>query len=128
MYQVGYNGSWKVVLMSKMQYMYKDRLVAEYVFDIAKNRVHVKQIGQELMDKPFGDAEVVSMSAFEDFLESRCFPRQRHGCKDLLAALELESYDPFSIVAITYGRQWDDYYWLRSEGDETSYDSIKLRP
>ena len=113
--------------MNKMQYLYKDRLVAEYVFDIAKKRVYITQIGQELMDKPFGSADSVSMKIFEEFLESRCFPKQRHGCKDLLKALELETYDPFAIVAKTYGRQWDDYYWLKYEGDITTYDKIKLR-
>ena len=80
------------------------------------------------MDKPFGDADFVSMKVFAEFLESRCFPKQRHGCEDLLRALELEAYDPFAIVAKTHGRQWDDYYWLKYEGDETTYDSIKLRP
>ena len=118
----------KVIGMNKMQYMYKNRLVAEYAFDVAKNKVYITQVGQELMDKPFGDLKAVSMKVFENFLESRCFPKQRHGCGDLLNALELETYDPFAIVAKTYGRQWDDYYWLKYEGDETIYDNIKLRP
>ena len=41
----------KELHMDKMLYMCKNRLVAEYIFDVAKNRVYISQIGHELMDQ-----------------------------------------------------------------------------
>ena len=113
--------------MSKFYYMNRDRVVAEFDLDFAANKVAVNQIGEELLDRPFGDSKCVSISDFMEFLESRCFPRERHGAKKLCKSLGLDTYDPLGIVTVNFGRQWDDYYWINYDGSEKDYESIKLR-
>ena len=108
-------------------YMYKDELVAKYTLDSLKNKVYIEQVRNKFLDRNFGNNTVINMQEFDHFLESRCFPRQRQSCKEVLESLKLETYDPLAICLRTYGRQWDDYYWLKQEGEEISYASIKLR-
>lgn len=111
----------------KITYMYKNEPVAEITTSIDSDKVFVYQIRHELMDKPFGGLSEVSSAMLEEFLESRCFPRERHSCKQLLKELGLDIYDPLSIVLKTHGQQYDDYYWLKFEGAEVDWDDIKMR-
>lgn len=56
---------------------------------------------------------------FEQFLEwvkTRCFPKERMDCKELLEMLGLKEYDPLQIVMITQGRLTNhDDFWIDFE-------------
>ena len=52
---------------------------------------------------------------YEEFLESRCFPRQRDKIKLVLEDLNLPFYDPFMIIEKTEGRMAEDDFWIRIE-------------
>ena len=52
---------------------------------------------------------------YEEFLESRCFPRQADKMKIRLRELDLPFYDPIMIVEKTEGRVEGDEFWIRVE-------------
>ena len=112
----------------KFKYMYKSDCMADVEFNIRNNTVTVLNHTNDLINRPFGRSEHPDMNDLEEFLESRCFPRARANCAQLLADLKLPVYDPPAIVMATYGRQWDDYNWILFEGEEADYDrDVKLR-
>jgi hypothetical protein len=62
-----------------------------------------------------------------EFFEHRCFPRDRLNVRQLLTELGLNKYDPYEIVRKTRGQMFDDYYWIRFDGDKVEYKYIMLR-
>ena len=55
--------------------------------------------------------EKPDFSDYEDFLESRCFPRSRDKMKLMLKQFDIPFYDPFLIIEKTEGRlEGDDFH------------------
>ena len=65
--------------------------------------------------RAFGKIEKPTFEQYEQFLESRCFPRTRDKMKLMLKELDLPFYDPFMIIEKTEGRMADDEFWIRIE-------------
>jgi len=112
----------------KFQYMHKDTVLADVVFDRQNRSISCINYTDDITLRPFGRRAEPTPEDFLDFLESRCFPRERRNCKQLLADLDLTEYVPLSIVRKTHGRQLEDYCWIKFEGEELDYErDIKLR-
>lgn len=63
-----------------------------------------------------------------DWFESRCFPRTRANCDELLRQLGLTQYVPLAIVRRTHGVMWDDDVWIRfSDEQNIEYKDVKVR-
>lgn len=60
-------------------------------------------------------AEQPDFAQYEEFLESRCFPRSRDKLKLELKKLDLPFYDPLMIIEKTEGRMAEDDFWIRIE-------------
>lgn len=67
------------------------------------------------MFQAFGRAEQPDFAQYEEFLESRCFPRSRDKLKLELKKLGLPFYDPLMIIEKTEGRMAEDDFWIRIE-------------
>ena len=67
------------------------------------------------MLKAFGRNTEITFEMYEEFLESRCFPRERDKMKLKLRELDLPFYDPIMIVEKTEGRVEGDEFWIRVE-------------
>ena len=65
--------------------------------------------------RAFGRNTEPSYEEYEEFLESRCFPRSRDKMKLQLRELDLPFYDPLMIIEKTEGRMAGDDFWLRVE-------------
>ena len=115
----------------KIRYMWKSECVADIEYDLRSGFVKVTNYSDDLIRRPFGRNENPSSADMERFLESRCFPKNRDNCKQLLELLGMDSigYNPLAIVRKTHGRQHEDYAWLLFEGEDLDYErDIKLRP
>lgn len=107
--------------------MYKDMLYSRIWYDYKTNEVEFENYGDIVVLLPFGVCKTASIADFEDFLESRCFPKTRANCKQLLEDLGLSCYDPLSIVEVTHGVQNEDFCWIRFPGETLKYDDVKFR-
>ena len=67
------------------------------------------------MYRAFGRNEKPDYRDYEEFLESRCFPRTRDQMKLMLRELSLPFYDPFLIIQKTQGRMAEDNFWIQIE-------------
>jgi putative transcriptional regulator len=108
--------------------MCRDAVMADVTVDYRSKSVHCVNHTEKMILRPFGIRNAPTIRDFERFLESRCFPRERRNCKQLLDDLGLDYYTPLGIVRKTHGRQMEDYCWIRFEGEKLDYErDIKLR-
>ena len=112
----------------RFQYMHKDTVSADVVVDRRNHSITCVNYTDDITLRPFGINANPSMADVGEFLESRCFPRERRNCGQLLADLGLDSYTTLGIVRKTHGRQLEDYCWIKFEGEDLDYErDIRLR-
>ena len=112
----------------KFRVMWRKEVVADVEASYKDSAVKVKNYTDNWIKRPFGNIENPTINDFDEFLESRCFPKDRVNCDQLLEDLGLKVYDPLSIVEITHGRQFEDYMWIKFDGEDLDYDrDIRLR-
>lgn len=97
-----------------MVFKYKnhDKICSIITVDYKTEKVSVTNYTDNFIFKAFGNNENPTMSDFNNFLESRCFPRTRDNLKMHLRELGLDYYDPLSIVKKTKGILEGDYFSL----------------
>lgn len=107
----------------------KESLVADILVDLTTKTVReYHRYSNDVLLLPFGAIESPNYLAFIDFLESRCPPRERANLNELLSNWGLLEYDPLAIVKRTHGMMYADFIWVRFDGEDISYDQIKIRP
>ena len=76
-------------------------------------KVEIYNYTTEKMNRAFGVREYPTYEDYEEFLESRCFPRTRDKMKLELKRLNLPFYDPLMIIEKTEGRMAEDDFWIK---------------
>ena len=99
----------------RLRYMTGNRLCTVIDVNDREQRVKIKNYVTDPMYRAFGRNEHPSYREYEEFLESRCFPRTRDKMKILLEELNLPFYDPFMIIQKTEGKMAEDDFWIRIE-------------
>lgn len=93
-----------------LYYKNKDRRTTKIEVDYLNNSINIENYSDFPLELAFGVNEHPTMKDFEEFLESRCFPRTRDGLKLHLRELGLTYYDPYEICKKTNGRLEGDPY------------------
>ena len=83
--------------------------------DLLNRKVSFRNYTNNLIKRAFGAKEEVTFEDFEKFLESRCFPRTRDKIKIEFEKLDIDSYDPLTIIRKTQGRMVDDDFYIVME-------------
>ena len=83
--------------------------------DERRRRLRIRNYVEDPVLRAFGREENPSFEQYEEFLESRCFPRTRDKMKLVLQDLGLPYYGPLLIVEKTEGRMAEDEFWIRME-------------
>lgn len=97
----------------RMDFMCKDECCTEILIDFKEQRIAIQNKTDDLLHRAFGIKAKPTWEDFEEFLESRCFPRSREGISLILEDLGLDFYDPLSIIEKTRGRMAEDAQWLK---------------
>jgi putative transcriptional regulator len=96
----------------RLRYMYKNMVCTVIDVDELDRRVKIHNYIKNPMFRAFGVNTEPSYEEYEDFLESRCFPRTRDKMKLELKRLGIPVYDPILIIEKTEGRMADDNFRL----------------
>ncbi len=99
----------------RMWYMHEDKVCTLIDVDEVHRKVRIKNYAKHLMFRAFGVSEMPSYEDYEEWLESRCFPRTRDKMKLMLQELDIPFYDPMLIVKKTKGRMAEDKFWIKIE-------------
>ena len=99
----------------RLWYMHDRRVCTIIDVDERNKEVKIKNYTENTFFRAFGQDENPGFEAYEEFLESRCFPRSRDKMKLILKDLNLPFYDPFMIIEKTEGRMAEDHFWIKIE-------------
>lgn len=99
----------------RLLYMYKQMLCTVIDIDEVLRKVHICNYTDNILFRAFGINEEPTYEQYLEFLESRCFPKNRDKMKLILKDLELPFYDPFLIIEKTEGRMAEDDFWIQIE-------------
>lgn len=80
--------------------------------DMLNRKVMFKNYTNNLLLRAFGSKEFVTYNEYEEFLESRCFPKTRDNIKIQLDSLGVPFYDPLLIIEKTKGRVAEDNCYI----------------
>lgn len=97
----------------RMDFMCEEECCTEILIDFREQKIAIQNETDNLLHRAFGIKAKPTWEDFEEFLESRCFPRTREGISLILEDLELDFYDPLSIVEKTQGRMAEDAQWIK---------------
>ncbi len=103
------------VFALRLRFMFENRLCTIIDVDVRQRQIKIKNFVTDPVFRAFGNNEHPSYSDYENFLESRCFPRTRDKMKIVLDQLNLPFYDPFLIIEKTEGRMAEDNFWIKIE-------------
>lgn len=99
----------------RMYYMSETGVSTIIDVDLLNRKVSFRNYTNNLIKRAFGAKEEVTFEDFEKFLESRCFPRTRDKIKIEFEKLDIDSYDPLTIIRKTQGRMVDDDFYIVME-------------
>lgn len=99
----------------RLWYMHNQTVCTLIDVDEINQKVRIKNYVDHIMFRAFGRVETPDFQMYQEFLESRCFPRTRDKMKLVLKDLDLPFYDPFMIIEKTEGRMAEDDFWIRIE-------------
>ncbi len=100
-------------LVMRMIFMHRDRVCTIIDVDFKNRQIFIQNQTDDLLHRAFGVIEHPTWEDFEEFLESRCFPRTRANLKLVLRDVGVSSYDPLQIIEKTQGRMAEDHQWIR---------------
>lgn len=99
----------------RLWYMHKKKVCTIIDVDERNRKVLVYNYTRDYMFRAFGRKEKPDFKEYEEFLESRCFPRTRDKMKLILKDLDLPFYEPMLIIEKTQGKMAEDDFWIRIE-------------
>lgn len=97
----------------RMDFMCEEECCTMILVNFREKKIAIKNETDNLIHRAFGIKAKPTWKDFEEFLESRCFPRTREGMRVILDDLGLDFYDPLAIVERTKGRMAEDFQWIR---------------
>ena len=99
----------------RLWYMHNQNVCTIIDVNEINREVKITNYTDNVMFRAFGIEETPDYKMYQEFLESRCFPRSRDKMKLILKDLDLPFYDPFMIIEKTEGRMAEDDFWIRIE-------------
>ena len=102
-------------LKLRLVYMYENTVCTVIDVDESSREVEIRNYVDKPMFRAFGVNTEPTFEDYEEFIESRCFPRERDKIKLELKRLDLPFYDPIMIIEKTQGRMAEDNFWIKIE-------------
>ncbi|MGN0432185.1 MAG: helix-turn-helix domain-containing protein [Lachnospiraceae bacterium] len=99
----------------RLWYMYNREVCTIIDVNELERKVAVYNYTNNIMFRAFGKITNPTFEQYEEFLESRCFPRTRDKMKLMLREMDLPFYDPLMIIEKTQGKMAEDQFWIRIE-------------
>lgn len=105
----------KMKYRMRLLYMYKDQLCTLIDVDEINEKVAIINYNNNIFFRAFGANATPNYAEYQEFIESRCFPRTRDKLKLILKDLNIPFYDPIMIIEKTQGRMAEDDFWIKLE-------------
>jgi len=101
----------------KLTFFDNEKPCSVIMADYTAMTVSVKNVCNNPIKTAFGTNQNPTWAQYQEFLASRCIPKERAGLREYLEAIGLEEYDPLAIIRKTKGKMAEDQQWLLIEED-----------
>lgn len=116
--------------MYNFSVLWKNEVVADVSIteepDGFKTLNFIRRYTDDVGKQPFGGTRLDLPRVYE-FLENRWFERGRPDVPWQLEGLGLTEYNPWEIVKKTHGVMFEDFIWVRFEGEKLVWEDVKIR-
>ena len=99
----------------RLWYMHRNEICTLIDVDEVRRVVRIRNYTNRIQYRAFGINGEPSFDEYQEFLESRCFPRSGDKMKIRLQEIDVPFYDPLLIIEKTQGRMAEDEFWLQVE-------------
>ena len=99
----------------RLWYMYENTVCSVIDVNELERSVKVYNYIDNPLYRAFGVNMEPNYEDYEEFIESRCFPRNRDKIKLELKKLDIPFYDSIMIIEKTEGRMAEDHFWIKLE-------------
>lgn len=106
--------------------MHKNLPVAEITISDDKKKVHIKKLVSDSLYQPFG-GDKLDLERVYNFLKSRCYEDGRADLRQILAEAGMTENNPWEWVKITHGVTYDDFFWIRFEDEQITWEDVSIR-
>lgn len=97
----------------RMDFMCEDKCCTQILINFLRQQIEIINTTDNATLRAFGNKVKPTWADFEEFLEERCVPRSRDNIRMILEDLNMDYYDPLSIVEETQGRMGEDMMWIK---------------
>lgn len=105
--------------------MSKDKKIAKCMIKDGK-LISIDKYAKKIYEQPFY-GENISLEYVISFLKSRTVSINKEDIDEVLANLGLDHYDMLDILRKTHGVSYDDFKWIKFEGEDISYKDVRVR-
>ena len=88
--------------------------------------VWVEKLVSDGMMQPFcGDK--LDLERVYSFLKSRCYKDSYAGLEEVLKKQNMTSNNPWEWNRKTHGITWEDFFWIKFEGEDINWEDIRWK-
>lgn len=106
--------------------MYKNEEVAFVHVSADHKEVSIKKIMPDGMKQVFNGSKL-DLERVYSFLKERCFEDGYTDLENVLAKVGMTSNNPWEWNRKTHGVTWEDYFWVKFEGENIVWEDVKWR-
>ena len=100
---------------------WKDEPISEV--HVKNTSVHIKRFSTHPMKQIFAQSNM-DVFRLSEILETRCWQRESQNIDNYLKKLDLNYYDPLSIVRKTHGVSYNDFLWFQFKGEDLEWSKV----
>jgi hypothetical protein len=109
----------------KFEVRFQDELVAK--IGIKDDKLEYAETYTDVIYKQPFIKKPVTLKYVMSFLDKRSIPRDRTDIQGILRRLGLDHYDTIEILKNTHGVDYDDFFWIKFEGENISWNDVRVR-
>ena len=106
--------------------MHKNEKVAHVCVSSDHKEVSITKYVSDGIKQPFSGNKL-DLERVYYFLKDRCFEDGYAELQKVLEKFEMVSNDPWEWNRKTHGVTWDDYFWLKFDGEDIVWEDVKWR-
>lgn len=106
--------------------MYKNERVAYVCVSADHKEVKIEKLVPDGIKQPFGGTKL-DLERVYSFLKDRCFEDGYADLENVLRKFDMESNNPWEWNRKTHGVTWEDYFWVKFDGEDITWEDVKWR-
>ena len=106
--------------------MWRDEPVADVDLSDDHKEIRLTKIMPPGLKQPFSGGEF-NIRRFYNFLKDRCYEDGRADLQEILAQAGMTENNPYQWVRLTHGVTWDDFFWIKVDDEQISFDDVRMR-